>query len=196
MEHSNEGAPRGLLWLSRANAWFARAAGVIAGGLLVAMTIVVGAAVYFRYVVNSSLIWSGEATRYLAIWLVFIATGLAHRWRQHVRIGILLERLPGRARHVGELVVELVVLTLFATIGWFGLELGLTNLERGQLSPAMGIPIGWIYFAVPVGFGLAALQSLERALWHLYQLVTGRDLPPRPFVSSPDDDETPDEVIG
>jgi TRAP-type C4-dicarboxylate transport system permease small subunit len=188
-------APRPLLWLSRVNSWFARAAGVLAGALLVAMTAIVGASVYFRYVANASLTWSEEATRYLAIWLVFIGAGLAHRWRQHVRIGLLLERLPGRKRHLGELLVELVVLTLFVTIGWFGLKLGLANLERNQLSPAMRIPIGWVYFAVPVGFGLAALQSFERLLWHGYQLLTGAELPERPFVNSPDD-ELPDEVIG
>lgn len=187
-------APVALRWLSHVNAWSARISGGAAAALLTVMTVVIALAVYFRYVLNDSLLWAEELTRYSAVWLVFIGTGVAHRWGQHVRIGLLLEKFPRRAGYAGEFVVELIVLAIFGIIAWFGWEITEANFERYQTSPAMGIPIAWVYLAIPVGLGLAALQSLERLLWASYQLVAGKEIPPRPFGDEPEDKNLPREI--
>jgi TRAP-type C4-dicarboxylate transport system permease small subunit len=150
----------------------------------------VGVAVFYRYVLNNSIMWSEELTRYLVIWIVFLAVGLAHRWSQHVRISYLPAKFRGRPRHVAEAIIESMVLTIFVVIAWFGWEIMQSNFARSQISPAMGIQIGWVYLAAPLGLGLASLQSLEWLLWRIWAISTGREIPKLAF-SSPFDDIVP-----
>ena len=189
-EGSTDGAcpdlPNPLRLLSRLNGWLSGAVAVLIGLLLLAMAGVMLLAVYRRYVVGSSLIWSEEATRYLAVWLVFLGVGVAHRFGGHVRIGLLPQRLEGRAQAVTEFAVEAVLMLLVATMAWFGLDIALNNFERGQTSPAMGVPIGAVYLAVPIGMALMLLQGIERLMVLGHAIVTGRPVSALDLFARPD----------
>lgn len=123
--------------------------------------VVVGSVV-FRYALNSSLLWGEELARYLALWLVLLGLGCAHRRSAHVALEPALRRIrligPDGARRIGEVLTFALSLAI-AVIGW---ESTMANFDRGQTSAAMQIPIGWAYLAIPVGFGLMAAQSLLR----------------------------------
>lgn len=168
--------PRAVQVFSYLNGWLSAAAAVVGAVLLMAMAVIILVAVYRRYVAGASLMWAEEATRYLAVWLVFVVIGAAHRFGGHVRIGVALERLPPRTRAVGELVAEIALVVLAATVGWFGLDIATNNLERGQTSPALGVPMGLVYLAVPIGMGLMLLQAIERLLLLAFAGVTGREV--------------------
>lgn len=47
--------------------------------IFASIVVVVLTAVFFRYVLNSSLMWGEELARYLSIWLVFLGLSCAHR---------------------------------------------------------------------------------------------------------------------
>ena len=58
------------------------------------MTVNVLLGVFFRYVVGDALTWTEESSRYLMIWMGFLATALALREGGHVAMDLLLSRLP------------------------------------------------------------------------------------------------------
>lgn len=174
---------RPLAWLSSLNGTVARITVGLCGALLLAITVVVLVSVFFRYVVNSSLVWSEELTRYLAVWLVFLGMAPAYRAGEHVRIGVVVDRLPDRWRRATYVIAELVVIGLVSVVAWEGGHLAAANFERDQLTPALRIPIAWIYVAIPIGLGLMSLQSLER----LVRLLFERPLPrPEPELATSD----------
>lgn len=148
----------------RANALASRAIGAAVVMLLAGLAGVVIISVFFRYVLNSSLVWSEEAARYLDAWLIFLGLAVAHSTGSHVRIGLLFEKVPAHIRGYLEALSEAVLLGLLLTLAYFGLQLVLSNFERGQTTPAMQISIAWIYLSVPVGLILMSLQCVERLL--------------------------------
>lgn len=148
--------------------------------LLAGMAIFVVTSVVFRYVLNSSLTWSEELIRYMDAWLVFAGLAVAHRVGGHVRITLLFDLTPQRYRRWPEALSEAIVLVVLVVIAVLGAQLVISNFERNQMTPALRIPIAWVYLAVPVGLFLMALQSLERLL----RLLAGRELPTDP--DSPD----------
>lgn len=156
----------------------------LVGFLMAAILSVVLLAVFFRYVLNASLFWGEEAARYLTVWVIFLSTSVAYRAGGHVRISTFLVQLSARARWRVQLLATVTEVVLMALLAWYGWVLASNNLQRGQLSPALQIPIGWVYLAVPVGLALTLLHALVRAV-HLVADGTAADGRPavRPLPS-------------
>ncbi|WP_346232754.1 TRAP transporter small permease [Parafrigoribacterium mesophilum] len=148
--------------LDRALGYVDRFVVVACCALLFGLFAVVILAVFFRYVVNSSLLWGEELVRYMAIWLVFLGLSSAHRRNEHVSINSLLGHIPGITRPLARRIGEAVTLVFCLLVTWFGTQAAAGNFANHQVSPAMQIGIAWIYLAIPVGFGLLSLQSLVR----------------------------------
>ena len=166
--------------VERTNDGITKALGAAMAILLAGMAILVVVSVVFRYLLNSSLTWSEELIRYMDAWLVFAGLAVAHRVGGHVRITLLFDLTPKKFRRWPEALSEAIVLVLLLVIAVLGTQLVISNFDRNQMTPALRIPIAWVYLAVPVGLFLMALQSLERLL----RLLAGRELPTDP--NSPD----------
>jgi TRAP-type C4-dicarboxylate transport system permease small subunit len=132
------------------------------GVLLAANVCVVLGAVVFRYGLNASLVWGEALARYLAVWLVFLGLGCAHRRSEHVALQSVLGRIPGISARLASWIGELISFVFCVAITCFGAQATAANFARHQVSPALHIEIAWIYLAIPVGFGILALQSAVR----------------------------------
>lgn len=129
------------------------------GLLLLAMTTLAVVQVVTRYVLELPLPWIEEMTRYLMIWMIFIGTALAISKKAHLKVE-LLELLISREkfRYVEIFLNCLVcVLSMAFTVIVYGF---LKNqLNNGQVSPAMQIPMAWPITALLVGGVLMAVQA-------------------------------------
>jgi TRAP-type C4-dicarboxylate transport system permease small subunit len=128
----------------------------------IAMTVIVGYQVFRRYVMNASLIWSEEAARYLMVWITFLGSSVALSRDGHIKVTIAIDRLPKRSFHLVALGSYAVVSFTLLVITSYGLKLAITNMH--QLSPALQMPIGIVYFCLPIGGSLMMLQMVER-IW-------------------------------
>lgn len=129
----------------------------MAGILIVALM-----AVFFRYVLNAALFWGEEVARYLTVWAIFLSMSVAYGSGVHVRVTAVLDRLHPGARRRAEVVATVLEVVLLGLLTWYGTVLAVNNLQRGQRSPALQMPIGFVYVAVPVGTGLSLLHALAR----------------------------------
>jgi TRAP-type C4-dicarboxylate transport system permease small subunit len=139
--------------LVRANRW-----ALIA--ILAAMAVMVFANVALRFLTDHSILWVEEASRYLMIWLTFLGAGIVLRYGGHIGIDTLQERLPGAAP-VLRAVIFALLLAFFAAMAWLGVRYAL--LTWGQTTPVLQIPIGAVYLAMPIGFGLLIVHLLLMA---------------------------------
>lgn len=128
----------------------------------IAMTVIVGYQVFRRYVMNASLIWSEEAARYLMVWITFLGSSVALRRGGHIKVTIVMNLLPQRFHHFLVLGSYAVVSFTLVVIIYYGFKLAITNMH--QLSPALQMPIGIVYFCLPIGGSLMMLQMVER-IW-------------------------------
>ncbi len=139
--------------LVRANRW-----ALIA--ILAAMALMVFANVALRFLTDHSILWVEETSRYLMIWLTFLGAGIVLRYGGHIGIETLQERLPGAAPALRAVIFALL-LAFFAAMAWLGTRYAL--LTWGQTTPVLQIPIGAVYLAMPIGFGLLMVHLLLMA---------------------------------
>jgi len=120
--------------------------------------------IVMRYVFSHSLSWTEELARYLFLWQVWLGASFAVKKRAHLKITVLTDSLSGLPKKR----VELLALILWFSVSFFlaysGGKLALLLLQRGQVSPAMRMPMGYAYASVPIGCSLMCIRLLEQ-LW-------------------------------
>ncbi len=141
-----------------------------AAGLILAIM----AAAVFIQVVLRSVGWAGidgleEIPRYLFVWLVMLGAAAAMQRGEHTALLYFRDRLPPRARDVVILLVNAAGIGFFAVL----IKLAFVLVPNAQLqtSAGLGLPLGYVYAAVPCGAVLLILPMLRslvlaaRSLW-------------------------------
>jgi TRAP-type C4-dicarboxylate transport system permease small subunit len=136
---------------------FVRLQCVITGALFIWIIGVTFVNVCSRYLFTNSIVWADEAARLSFIVFSFFAAALAVATRSHLVIGELVERFPRRVRAVMLVAATLCAVSLFGLLIVGGIEQVRVNIA--QASPALRIPVGYVYLAVPVS-GFVMLMNL------------------------------------
>src|SRR5947207_5517493 len=115
--------------------------------------------IFYRYVLNTSIVWSEEVATWCLVWLVFIGSAaIMYRW-EHVHIPMLIRRLPLRLRPGVIIFAKLATGVAVALIAWYGLQMVLGPVHiRSQASE---ISTRWIKLSVPIGAALMMLFALR-----------------------------------
>ncbi len=128
--------------------------------LLIAMCLVTFAQVFFRFVIVHSLPWSEEFSRYSLVWASFLGASIALKRGLHIGVEAFIGKLPeGKRRSIYLITLVLLLLFLF-TVMVKGFQLAQFNMK--QSSPAMRIPMGFPYLAIPVGALLMMIHLFDQ----------------------------------
>ena len=150
-----------LQLLKRLNRRAVAVESLLAGSLVFTVFVVVLLQVVMRYVFQRPNPWSEELSRFGFIWLSMLGAALAVELRTH----FVFDQLVGRLRPKLQMLVRICSTAFVAAMAIglivFGLEL--VDLARSQRSPALNLPISWIYASVPVA-GLLMLLHIAAAL--------------------------------
>jgi len=133
-------------------------------GLMVAIAGVIGAGVFFRYVLGDALSWSEEIAKFLMVWLTFTGAPIALREGGHVAIGLLPNALPARLRQAAQLATFLIILGLMAVFVHQGAVFAWNARMQIAATLTFGFSLFWIFVAIPVGGALMFCIALEFAL--------------------------------
>ena len=131
---------------------------------LMAMSIILFVQVVFRFVLHAALPWSEEASRYLLVWTSFIGGAYGVRLGAHIGVEAFTLLLPKKAQKVLNLFVLVVSTVVCCVILKYGIDIVSTQLSKGQLSPAMRIPMGYMYAAIPVGMVFFIIRHIEEII--------------------------------
>lgn len=141
--------------------------GVLLGLLMVSMTFGYTANVLVREVIPSlapRLAWIDEISLFGLVWIVFLALGLGLESGRHIGMRMLLSRMPSPTRRIAKAAINMLGLLISVYMVKVGLEITLFVARSGQASPTLGISVAWLYWVVPVGFMLLALQYFVELL--------------------------------
>lgn len=123
------------------------------------IAIVIPYEVFGRYVLERMSTWSGEVATYSLVWATMMGAAVGLKKGYQVGMVAVLEIVPPR---VGRLLQGMGFLFMFFFLGlmiYFGTDQTLAN--AAQRSPAMQIPMCYPYAALPLGFFLMLLITLE-----------------------------------
>ena len=130
--------------------------------IILSMTLVVLLQVFFRYVLGDALSWSEEVSRFLMVWLTFLAAPVAYLEKGHVALDFLTDQWKGRPKQVLTLALHILSCILIAIIIWKSLMM----FERGLSIKAASVPISMavVYAAIPCGFFFMLLINLQHLI--------------------------------
>jgi TRAP-type transport system small permease protein len=143
--------------------------GYLGGVILAVMTLAVFGGVLLRWV-GLALDGIDEAPRYLFVWLVMIGAAAAMYRGQHTTLEYFRDRLPPRARAGTAVVTHGAGIVLF--LSFIKTSFVLVPNSQLQVSAGLGLPLGYVYAAMPVGAALIILPMAWRfagALRDLWQ---------------------------
>lgn len=130
--------------------------------LLVLMVVAVSWQVVSRYLLGSPSGWTEELARFLLIWIGLFGGTLAYQRRLHLGLDLLSDRLEGKALAWQQRAVDACALLFAVTILIVGggSLVALTH-ELSQYSPALGLPMSFVYLSLPLSGILMAISALS-----------------------------------
>lgn len=142
------------LWLTR----LCRAMEALVALLLAVLIAVNLTAVFFRYGLNDSLVWTEETLRYTMIWIAMVGGAAALFRNEHMGVDLLVMMdIPWLTRLVRAVI--LIIVGIFAVLLlWYAVPMAERNMA--QVSPAARIPMVWPYLAVVVGAAGLLINAL------------------------------------
>ena len=106
--------------------------------------------------------WTEELATFLLIWVGLLGAAVAFREHAHLGIEYLPARMSPRIRCAVE-VLALASTALFCVLVlvYGGATLVIRTVSLLQTSPALGLPMGYVYLALPVGGFFMTVYSLQ-----------------------------------
>lgn len=150
----------------------ARVALWVAGIGLVLMTIIIAAQVFFRYVLNSSLIWSEPSAVMIMGWFIFLGAAIGTREGYHLSFDILLYVIPDSVARWFHNMSDLAVAAFGGGMVWYGAQLAIRTAPNTM--PSLGISGAFDFLPVVIGGALIIIFSLERLARRAAGLHTAR----------------------
>ncbi len=130
--------------------------------IMAVMVLDVSWQVFTRFILKDPSSFTEELAGFLLIWIGLLGASYALYSRAHLGIDVLTAKLEGSNKQLVEILINIIVIlfSLFIlVIGGFRL-VNLT-FTLNQISPAMGIPMGYVYLVLPITGILMIFYSLR-----------------------------------
>ncbi len=107
--------------------------------------------VFTRFVLKDASSWTEELATFLLIWVSLLGAAVALGRGAHLGIDYFVSKLPEKSRIRTELFAFACV-TLFSLLVMVvgGIDLVRTTFRLEQISPALGLDMGYVYLAIPI----------------------------------------------
>jgi TRAP-type C4-dicarboxylate transport system permease small subunit len=130
-----------------------------------------------RFIIKKPSNWTEELATFLMIWVGLLGSAVALNRGAHLGIDYFVGKLNPRKRLYTEVFVYSCIALFSITVMLIGgIRLVSLTFMQGQISPALSLPMGYVYLSVPIaGFFLAlySLEFLSEAINRVFRRKTG-----------------------
>ena len=124
--------------------------------------------VILRYFFNKPTIWASEISIYLLLLMTFISAAYTLQIDGHVSCNILTEKVGPKVSRIFFLIASPFGLMFCVILGWEVWRLFfMAYKEKWISSHALGIPLKYPYFVMPVGTLLLIVTYFLKIIWVL-----------------------------
>jgi TRAP-type transport system small permease protein len=151
-----------VFWLQKLNAGLIRFSNWGTILFMGVIAVVIPYEVFGRYVVHKMSTWSGEVSTYSLVWASMMGGAAGLKKGYQVGMTALVDFAPPAVSKVLKSVGYVCMSVFLGVMTYFGVVQTIINLE--QTSPAMGIVMALPYSALPLGFFIMFLITMENLL--------------------------------
>ncbi len=117
--------------------------------------------VFSRLILKSPSTLTDEVARFSMIWVGLLGASYTYGLKKHLAIDLLTHDLLGIKRLLSQLLINISVLFFSISVMIYGgLKLLFKVYETGQTSPAMQLPMAYIYIVLPLSGLIIAYYSV------------------------------------
>lgn len=122
-------------------------------GMVLSTTLQIIFRVFFE-----ALTWTEELSRYLLVWSTFFGATMAYKRGNHIAITFVVNSLrPGAARLL-RILSYILSMAFFGIVTYYGWMM--IKLQIFQISPALSIPMQYVYASIPVSLVIMMIHAL------------------------------------
>lgn len=103
--------------------------------------------------------WAEEITRYVSIWVVFLAAGIGMRFGIHLSVDMVALAVPETMRRIMFIFAYVMSIIFQGVLVYYGTQLAISNFA--QQSASLRIPMTYAYAAIPVGSFIMLCETLR-----------------------------------
>jgi len=123
-----------------------------------------------RYFLSHSFIWVDELSKYMFIWLVYLAISEAAKNKAHIKADFLISMFHGKSKKIALIFGQVVSLIFLGICIWITPEL--MSIAHDTISSTVGIPLSYVYAGMFVGFILTFIFEFM----NLIELFTNKSI--------------------
>lgn len=112
-----------------------------------------------RYVFNYTPSFAEELSRYLFVWTVFLSLPLVAKAGGHMAIETLTSRISGTKLKICRVLADIFTIIFLIIMTWNGARM--VEFAHFQTSPAMVIPMSYVYVVIPFGCAIMCLNVIS-----------------------------------
>ena len=144
-------------------------------GIVIAVVIIYE--VILRAFFNMPTVWAHETSGMMFGALFMLGAGYVMYHRAHVRVDILVNRLPPRAQAAIDIVTHLLMGLYLYVVVWKGWNYAVRAFVRMEVSGSGWQPVLWpIKWIMVIGIILLIMQLVAKYVRDFHMLCTGREL--------------------
>ena len=134
---------------------------VVLAVLLIVLTFLSFGNVIFRYVLKSGMSWSDEVCKYSLVLSGFFSIPCWIRYNTGIRVDALTEILPKKIQKILLYITDVVMVLIFGMMAKGSIDLVKTCMNVDQRSPALQIPMAYLYGIITFAFVLSIFRYIQ-----------------------------------
>ena len=143
--------------------------------ILITMFAIMVAAIFsqviMRYVFSNPLPWSEELGKFLFVWISWIGISIGQRRGEHIKIEMLLAKLPFRLAMICNILSDIIVMVICGVTAYYGVVLMINQVNTSYAG--IGFSISWGYFAVTFGCSIMVLRCVATIIQSIKDIKRG-----------------------
>ncbi len=138
---------------------------IVASGIFLT-SVIIFLNVILRYFFDSGIVWAEESVRYIIIYIVMLGSSLAITKNEHISVAIFENSSVKWFAHLVYGLQTIFSLGFTAIVTYLGIGVVESLHTTSQISPAMQIPMWWVYLVFPISTGLMSIRlMINIVLW-------------------------------
>jgi TRAP-type C4-dicarboxylate transport system permease small subunit len=129
--------------------------------LVVVLVAIVFTQVVLRFVFNGGFAWNEEASRFIFIWICFLAVASATNENSHMKLDLLTGKLPSIKPYL-DVLSWILCFIFFLLLGYLGYHYAKSSANR--IAGSVGISLMYIYMVLPISSSLSLVFLIHRAI--------------------------------
>ncbi len=137
--------------------------------------------VFTRYAMGEQAKWTEELARFLLIWVSLLGGAVAFGTKGHLGVDYFVGKLHPEAQKLMAVAVHLIVLFFSGVVFLYGgIRVVGNALAMDQMTPALGLKMGYVYLALPIAGVFILLFTLENLIETVAKPACESDTPEPP----------------